>query len=97
MMAKIKVIDGASIENYHYENWLKYWKKYSEEPVLYCAERSCLCCGNLIGTHVKKTNGDHNIYIIPLCPIHHSNKHEIHVNNHTKFVPLHQEGILELV
>ncbi|MCO6499260.1 MAG: hypothetical protein J5I47_02665 [Vicingus serpentipes] len=93
---KVKTINGPLIENYHYENWLVYWKNHSGEPALYCSEYNCLCSGNLIGTHVKKMNRDNTNYIIPLCPVHHTKNQEIHVNDHTKFVALQEKDVLKL-
>ena len=94
-MITIKNINGTTDNICKCGSWLKHWKKFSGQKILFCIESSCTGY-NLVGAHVQKANStDHTWYIIPLCKEHSKSKGEIEVLNDYTFVSANKQETCE--
>lgn len=89
MTMKIKNIKGTSENTCHCESWLAHWKKYSNQDVFICQEKSCFNTDDLVGAHVQKggESKDKTWYIYPLCKKHNSSTEELEVSDECALVP----------
>ena len=79
-MPKVKNIKNTTWRSCNCGSWKAHWSIFSNRDVEKCSVYGCENTVDIIGAHVKITEGDRNFYIIPLCKKHNNSKHEMNIS-----------------
>jgi hypothetical protein len=73
------------------QNWLEYWRHFSEQSSEFCAEINCLnhYAEGVLVTR-SEANASDNVFVIPLCRCHSDNlQGSLEVGDQTEVIPCH--------